>query len=289
MTIEGLTLIGETINASIPSTEALFEANDIDGIRKLARMQDDRGAAYVDVNVGDRSPEFMAEVVKTVQSATTKPLSIDTPDPAKAEAGLRAYNQDRADGNLPILNSISPLRLELLELYALQPFMPILLVSERAEEGQACPNRTGKEIYETATEMAQAVRNVVRGFPNEQCIFDPGIASIGSDTEGLIRAVLDGLKRIKEDADLAGVHASVGLSNFTIMLPSRCADGSPVKSPLESAFLTKAISLGLDTIIGSVKRKYRLLSPTHPAMQCLEEVLRLDGFDCLKRVMEFYS
>ena len=97
------------------------------------------------------------------------------------------------------------------------------------------------------------------------------------------------LELIRDDADFAGVHISVGLSNFTVMLPSKRADGSPVKGPLENAFLTKAMPLGLDTIIGSVKRNYRLLAPDDPALICLEDCLHREGFDVLLRVREFYS
>ena len=73
------------------------------------------------------------------------------------------------------------------------------------------------------------------------------------------------------------------------MLPSKCADGSPVKSPLESAFLTLAMPLGLNMVIGSVKRKYKILPEDHPARQCLQEILHLEGYDVVTRVMQFYS
>ena len=75
----------------------------------------------------------------------------------------------------------------------------------------------------------------------------------------------------------------------TVMLPPKTADGARVKGPLESAFLTKAMPLGLDTIIGSVKRKYELLEADHPAMICLEDVLQADGFEAIMRVREFYA
>ncbi len=64
MPLSGLTIIGETINDSVPSTKKLFDAGDIDGILELARSQDEKGAAYIDVNVGPRPPEFMAEMVR---------------------------------------------------------------------------------------------------------------------------------------------------------------------------------------------------------------------------------
>lgn len=289
MAIEGLKIVGESINDSIPSTRSLFDARNFDGIKALARSQDEKGAAYIDVNVGYRSPTFMAEVVRQVQSVTAKPLAIDTPDLELAAAGLDAYDPQTAVGKLPILNSISPLRLEMLNLYKVRRFMPILMVSERVEDDRAMPNKTGEETYAAARHMLRALRESGYGIPNEQVIIDTGMAPLGSDTEGQLKRVLKGMKLIHADPDFAGVHMSVGLSNFTIMLPSRCKDGSPVKSALESAFLTMASRVGLDMIIGSLNREYELLGADHPAMVCLEDVLRLGGFDAIIRVKEFYS
>ena len=82
---------------------------------------------------------------------------------------------------------------------------------------------------------------------------------------------------------------SVGLSNFTVMLPPKRADGSPTKGPLESAFLTLAMPLGMDHVIGSVKRKYEMLTTDAPALQCLTDCLKLEGFDVIMRVQEFYA
>jgi 5-methyltetrahydrofolate--homocysteine methyltransferase len=127
------------------------------------------------------------------------------------------------------------------------------------------------------------------GIPNEHLIFDPGIAPIGSDTEGILKMVLESMELMHNDPDFAGVHMSVGLSNFTVMLPPKKADGSPVKGPLESAFITMAKPLGLDFIIGSVKKNYQLLPPDHPAMQCVKDVLECSGYDCVMRVMTYYS
>ena len=127
------------------------------------------------------------------------------------------------------------------------------------------------------------------GISNDHLIFDPGIAPVGADSEGNLKRLIDAMQLIHEDTEFAGVHMSVGLSNFTVMLPPKCADGSPVKSPLESAFLTRAMPRGLDMVIGSVKRKYQLLPPEHPALMCVDDVLRLGGFDAIMRVQEFYS
>ena len=289
MAIAGLTIIGETINDSVPSTKTLFDAGDIDGILALARMQDEKGAGYIDVNVGARSPQFMAELVKKIQQVTSKPLSIDSPDPEIAKAGLEAYDLDRAGGKKPILNSISALRASMFELNAIQPFRPILLISERVEGGASRPCHTAEETLEAAKCLLAAARRATPAIPNEDCIFDPGIAPIGSDAEGNLKRLMAAAELIHRDPDFAGVHMSVGLSNFTVMLPAKRADGSPVKGPLESAFLTRAMPVGLDFVIGSVKRNYQTLPADHPAMQCFEDCVRQPGFDAIMRVRDFYA
>jgi 5-methyltetrahydrofolate--homocysteine methyltransferase len=291
MTIPGLTIIGESINDSVPSTKKFFDENDIPGLLELARGQDEKGAAYIDVNVGARSPEFMADLVRRIQSVTAKSLSIDTPDPAIAEAGLRAYDPGRAGGRKPVLNSISPLRFQMFDLWAVRPFVPILMASERFETGASCANanRTAEETRQTARALLEEARRRIVGFSNDQAIIDPGIAPIGSDCEGQLKRVLESLALIHDDPFFAGVHMSVGLSNFTVMLPSKRADGTPVKGPLESAFLTLAMPRGLDTIIGSTVRKYEILPAGHPALTCLEDILKLEGYDTLMRLKEYYG
>jgi hypothetical protein len=104
----------------------------------------------------------------------------------------------------------------------------------------------------------------------------------------MIKRVMGALELIHGDPGFKGVHISVGLSNFTHMLPARRADGSPVKGPLESAFLTRAMPLGLDTVVGSVKRKYEILPEGHPALVCFDDLLKLDGYEMLERLQEFY-
>jgi cobalamin-dependent methionine synthase I len=289
MPLPGLTIIGETINDSVPSTKKLFDVGDIPGLLELARTQDEGGAAYIDVNIGARPPEFMADLVRKIQGVTARPLSIDTPDPEIARAGLEAYDANRAGGRKPILNSVTSLRAGMFDLYRIRPFKPILLVSEHSVDGHSRPCRTPEETYAAAQYLVRAFKERCPGATNDDCIIDPGIAPIGSDTEGNLKRLIRALEIIHADPAFAGCHASVGLSNFTVMLPPKRADGSPVKGPLESAFLTKAMPLGLDMVIGSVKRKYEMLGPDQPAMKCLEDCLKADGFEVLMRVREFYA
>ena len=290
MSIPGLTIIGESINDSVPSAHTLFEENNLDGIADLARTQAEKGAAYIDVNVGPRSPGFMAAVIRRIQEEIRTPLSIDTPDPAIAAAALEAYDVERAGNQRPILNSISEARLEMIELYPKQPFKPILLVTEGMDgSGEVIMNRTAKQNHATAKAMVSMARKRVPQLTNDQLILDPGIMPIASDSQGDFKRLMEALALIHQDKDLAGVSISVGLSNLTAMLPSKKADGSPAKGPLESAFLTLAMPLGLNTVIGSVKRQYSLLTDNDPAMRCLTDILELEGVDILMRVMMYVS
>jgi cobalamin-dependent methionine synthase I len=163
------------------------------------------------------------------------------------------------------------------------------LVSENVIDDRSQPCRTPAETYAAAKSLVAEFRTRCPGVKNTDFIIDPGIAPLGSDSEGNIHRLMASMKLIHDDPDFAGFHASVGLSNFTVMLPPKTAAGAPVKGPLESAFLTLAMPLGLDMVIGSGKRKYEPLTPEHPAMACLNECLKLEGFDVLMRVREFYA
>jgi len=280
MTKAPINIIAESLNDSVPSTHELYESGNMDGIRELAKFQDEQGAVYIDVNVGSFSADFLVQVIREVQSVTRKPLALDSPDPALIEAGLKAYDDSVG---LPILNSISPRRSEMFELYKLKKFRPILLISEG--ESGAC--HTADETMESAKLLLSQAKAL--GIPNDDMIFDPGVAPIGSDSEGNLTRLMETMRRLHADPMFAGFHASVGLSNFTVMLPPKLKDGSPVRSPLESAFLTRTMPLGLDFVIGSVKRKYEILSDDHPAQQCFDDCAKLGGFDAIMRVRKFYK
>jgi cobalamin-dependent methionine synthase I len=242
------------------------------------------------VNIGPRSPELMATLVRKIQEQVPLPLSIDTPDPAIAAAGLGAYQPELAGNKKPILNSISEARLKMFDLYAKQPFIPILLVTEGLDaSGEMTMNKTAEQIHATARSLVKTARARVPGLTNDQVILDPGIMPIGSDSKGDFKRLMHAITLIHQDKDLAGVNMSVGLSNFTAMLPTKRPDGSPVRGPLESAFLTLAMPMGLNAIIGSVRRQYALLKDDDPALQCLKDVLNLEGVEAVMRVMMFFS
>ena len=277
--IKNLTIIGESINDSVPSTNKLFKESNFEGIQKLSISQAKKNVKYLDVNVGMRNADFFSAVIKSIQNVVDLPLSIDTPSYELQEIGLKNYNLEKANNNKPIVNSISELRIEFFELYEITPFIPILILSERDNNGEKAPNRNAIEIYETGKRLVKKAREY--NIPNEEIILDPGIAPIGVDFENKTKAVLRAMKLIKNDKYFENIHISVGLSNFSNMLPHRTL--------LESAFITLAQPLGLDFIIGNSKKKYRILPENNPAFVAVKEALELDNYDALARIQEFIS
>ena len=65
------------------------------------------------------------------------------------------------------------------DLYKIQPFKPILLVSENVVDGRSKPCHTAEETYEAAQQLVKTFLARCPGATNDDCIIDPGIAPIG--------------------------------------------------------------------------------------------------------------
>ena len=287
MAINGkLNIIAEKINDSVPSTHELFAKGDIPAIIALAREQAE-GATYIDVNIGMNDPSLMEELITSIQKQVDLPLSIDTPSPEIAERALKVYDPSKAKGIKPLLNSISLGRLEMFDLLKIQPFRTLLMASERLEGAETVQNCQAHDVLEAARQIYEHAQKY--GITNDDIIFDPTIAPVGSDFQGLTRMTVEGIRLIGKHERFKGCHMSVGLSNFTVQIPSKTQSGALVKTPLENAFLTLTVPYGLDYCVGSTKKKYEFLPDDHPAMVTLNDIMKLDGFDVIMRVQEFYN
>ena len=190
MAINGkLNIIAEKINDSVPSTQELFEKGDIPAIINLAREQAE-GATYIDVNIGMNDPALMVELIKSIQAEVSLPLSIDTPSPEIAERALKVYDPAKANGQKPLLNSISLGRLEMFDLLKIQPFKTLLMASERIQNHETVQNTQAQDVLDAACQIYEHAKK--HGIINDDIIFDPTIAPIGSDFQGLTRMTVDG-------------------------------------------------------------------------------------------------
>ncbi len=292
MAIEGLAIIGERINPGYQSSKVLLDNEDIDGIQKLAISQVEKGAVALNLNVGDRAtsnPKYFAEVIRAVQAVVSVPLSFDSPDPAIQEVCLRAYDDAKAGGSWPIVNSVTELRWEMMDLLALRPFKVILMASEKDDDGSREPNRTPHDVHRTAARMAERVLRKHADLSIDDLIVDVSLGPVAADTEGLTSTAVNAIEMIGCDPSLHDIHMSVGLSNISIMLPKRAIDGKLLKTRIESAFLTMAVPLGLNFVIGTPGRNYRILPKDDLVMTGLREALQMGTFESILRIQELYA
>lgn len=292
MPLDGLTLIGERINPGFASSKAMLDAEDIPGLQKLAQEQARNGAHYLTINVGDLAtarPAFLADLIRAVQDAVDLPLSFDYPLRSVQELCLKTYDPAKARGRPPIVNSVTELRWDMVELRSDHAFRLVIMASERLENGEETPNRTAQDVAQTARRLVGRVLDEDLGFTADDLMVDVSLFPMASDTENLTRRALDAIGLIGSDPALRGVHQLVGLSNLGIMLPKLALDGSRLSVKLESAFLTLAMPRGLDTILGTPGRDYRLLPEDDFVLHGFKETIALDGFDALPRLRELYQ
>lgn len=284
-------IIGERINPGFKSTKALFDNSDIPGIQALAVKQAEAGAAYLNVNIGARALTdhgFLTEVIRAIQAVVTLPLSFDVPSVATHEVCLGTYDQDRAGGQLPIINSITEHRWDAMSLYRLRPFKVIMMASERMEDGVAKGNKTAEQIASTARRAALRLARE-HGMAMDDIFIDMSVSAIIADTEGLNRATLDAVKLIGADPELKGIHMMGGLSNVGQQLPPKAADGSDLKHGLENAFLTLAVPHGFDTVLGTPWRGFAPLADDNYILATYRNFLEQRGSNALRAVRKFYK
>lgn len=288
-------IIGERINPGFKSTKALFDNSDIPGIQALAVKQAEAGASWLNVNIGARAltdTEWMATVIRAIQEVTTVPLSFDFPSKKVQEACLQAYDPAKAQGALPLVNSITEHRWDLMELYGPYKFKVILMASERVEAVNgamvAKGNKSADEIYGTARRCALRLMNDY-GMPADDIIVDMSVSAIIADTEGLNRSTVEAIRLIGQDPALQGVHMMGGLSNIGQQLPPKAVDGSDLKHALECAFLTLTVPLGFDTVLGTPWRGYDELPAGHYVLTTYQNFLQQTGSNALRAVRKFYK
>ncbi|RKY83174.1 hypothetical protein DRQ09_10455 [candidate division KSB1 bacterium] len=286
MNRKNLTIIGESINYSIPRIKKLFDecvkSGDFSSIQKVAIRQKTQGAKYLDINVGSLSSEIMSETVRKVQEVVDLPLCFDDSDPQKLAAGFEAYNYEKAKEGLPILNSATEFKADtVFELRKRGKCRVILLVSERMEGTSLCYNSTTEEAYRTAKRLF--FKALQYGFEPDQIYIDPGIVSIAADMKGLANLTLDLIEKVSSDPELKNVHKVIGITNFIFGLPPK------LKMPLQNAFLTMAIQRGLDTVIGNTSVEYKILDDSDEYIQGLKKVLAADGYNRQIALLELYK
>jgi 5-methyltetrahydrofolate--homocysteine methyltransferase len=287
-----LIVIGDRINPGFKSVKTLVDNNDLAGIQAVALKQVEAGAKYLDVTIGPRAvgdPAFMMETIRAIQAVTTVPLCFDFPTAAVQEVCLKTYDRARAGGALPLINSITEHRWDIMDLYKpFGPFKVIVMASERVENGVPKANKTAAEIIMTAKRAALRLA-ADYGMAMDDIFIDISISAVIADTTGLHRATLEAIRALRSDPELQGIHIMGGLTNIGQQMPPKAADGSDLKLALECAFLTLAVPLGFDAVLATPWRALRPLPEDNYVLGVYKNFLEQSGTNALRAVRKFYK
>jgi 5-methyltetrahydrofolate--homocysteine methyltransferase len=186
-------------------------------VRWMASRQIAGGAAYLDLNVDEVSPdvdgrlEAMAWLVRTVGPASTVPLSIDSSDSAVMARGLDLIDPAWAGGAKPLLNSAAADRTDVLAMAA-ERRSPVVLSST----GATMPSGTEERMVR-AVEMIDLATG--HGLPLGDLHVDPLVIPIGVDADGGA-AYLAAVRRLRANYG-PELHITGGVSNVSFGMPAR--------------------------------------------------------------------
>jgi 5-methyltetrahydrofolate--homocysteine methyltransferase len=273
-----LHVIGDLINNAYGRARKAFAARSLEGYQALAKGQTALGCKWLDVNIDGTQQiqvkpremlDFLPDLIPALQEASPLPLCIDNPSIDYQRVALERYDRRRAGGRPPIVNSIAASRDrldEMIELVKAYDAMVIVVVSERFVEGGTSQCFSPEDVHASARHFVERLA-LQAGRRPDQILLDPGLAPVGADTYGLVNMGLDAMKLIRADKDLAGVHLSVGLSNFAWGTPKE------IRGDLEKAYLTIATQAGLDFTIANPESGTVPLSGDHVTVRRLRHAL----------------
>ena len=296
-------LIGELINHSFARAARAWNDRDIAGYQKLAKLQADLGADYITLNIdGTQSMrvtpqdmfDLLPDLIPAIQDVTSVPIAFDNPSIEFHKRCLAVY--DREKSGRPILNSVAASRTNLQEMFDLvaeYDTMVIGMASEKFVEGGGAQCLCADDVYHAAQDLVAMLRAKARRKTSD-IILDPGLAPVGADTYGLVNMGLDAMRMIRKDPDLAGVHLSVGLTNFSFGMPRE------MRESVESAYLTLAVEAGLDFVLGNPEKNLHLLDRDDQYVKGIEAALEAGrpkdgdtqeeaGFHQAAKIIEMFS
>jgi len=252
--VKGITVVGERINPTGKKRlqQALREGDSAYPCAQ-AVAQAEAGAEVLDVNCGLPGIDEAAaleKLVQELQAVTDLPLQLDSTNPAALERALRLYN------GKPIVNSVNG------EDKVLRAILPLCRKYGAAVVGLTLDE---KGIPESAAGRFAIAEKIVKaanaaGIPKEDIYIDCLTLTASAQQEAAAQT-LEALHRCKEEL---GVRTVLGVSNISFGLPCR--------GFLNTAFLTMAMSAGLDLAIMNPNtpemmaavRAYRVLTAQDP-------------------------
>lgn len=225
-------IIGELVNTSRKPIREAVEKRDDQYIRQVVKVQEEAGAAYIDVNCGtfiETEAAIMEWLVENILKETNLPLCIDSPNPLALEAGLK-----KSINIKPMVNSITD---ETIRWNAVLP----LVKEYNAKIVALCIEDAGMpKTQDDRLRIADSLitKLTAAGVVLDDIYIDPLIKPISAGEKHGIE-VLEAIQKIMEN--YPGVHTVCGLTNISFSLPARRL--------LNRTFMVQAVARGMDSFI----------------------------------------
>lgn len=237
-------IIGESLNAAIPSVEQAVMTRNNNWIAALAQQQVECGAQMLDVNAaGSDSQDECAEMVwmvRVVQDTVRVPLVLDSSNPRVLQEAMGVYR-----GARPILSSITlePGRLESTLSLAVRNHCGVVAL---------CVGENGVPIHpEERLKAAETLvdRAIAAGLTPEDLYLDPLVMTIAADYQSGTR-LFSTLRLLKDR--FPKVNTICGVGNIGFQMPQRRL--------LNRTGVAMLMALGLDAFMVDVRDRELMAS-----------------------------
>jgi len=228
-------IIGENIHIISPRVRNAISNRDSATIQQLAKAQVEKGAQFLDLNIGPQrrqGVEVMSWLVPAIQEVVDVGLSFDTTNLQAIETGLKLAKRQA------MINSTSaePERLEKVPPLAAEYNAKLIALMM----GKGGIPVTAEERVAIAIEQL-VPRAMELGIPMENLYLDPLVLTVNGCQEYCPHAV-EAVRYVKQGMDPAPMTVC-GLSNVSNNVPDEN------RSLINRVYLVKLMAAGLDSAI----------------------------------------
>lgn len=237
--MEGMEVIGEKINGSIPKTSKAIDEHDETYIRYLAKAQTEAGADYLDCCASRNEGEYEIQewLIGMIQDESDLPICLDSPDPELLVKLMKLCNKEG------IINSVS------MEGEKCDIVLPEIKDTNWKVIALLCDNNGIPEDAEGRLEVFGALMERMEqdGIAPNRIYIDPLVETLGANEESLL-TFSEVCRQVKKE--YPSIHLTSGLSNISF--------GMPYRKMINMAFLVLAMEAGMDSaIVDPLNRDFR--------------------------------
>jgi 5-methyltetrahydrofolate--homocysteine methyltransferase len=224
-------IIGEKLNGSIPSVGKAIADRDEAFLRRLAKIQTEAGAHYLDVCASvqeDTEVETLKWMLDLAQDESDVPICLDSPSQYTL---VKALPFCKKPG---LVNSVS------LEGDKIDTIFPIIADTKWGCVALLCDDKGIPNSVERRMEVFDGIMAKVKeyGIDPSRIFIDPLVVTL-STNDAALTMFAECTRRVKEQYPT--IHVTSGLSNISF--------GLPVRKMINMAFMVLAMNAGMDSAI----------------------------------------